>query len=110
VAEGLERSGRLVTGAAAIMVVVFAAFALADVSLIKALGLGLALAVVIDATIVRALVVPATMRPARPPQLVGAAAAGDPVSAAGIGRNRRWQPGPVGGYRRRPRLMGFGDQ
>ncbi len=62
VAEGLERSGRLVTGAAAIMVVVFAAFALADVSLIKALGLGLALAVAIDATIVRALVVPATMR------------------------------------------------
>ena len=44
------------------MVVVFAAFALADVSLIKALGLGLALAVAIDATIVRALVVPATMR------------------------------------------------
>jgi uncharacterized membrane protein YdfJ with MMPL/SSD domain len=41
---------------------VFAAFALADVSLIKALGLGLALAVAIDATIVRALVVPATMR------------------------------------------------
>jgi len=62
VAEGLERSGRLVTGAAAIMVVVFAAFALADVSLIKALGLGLAIAVAVDATIVRALVVPATMR------------------------------------------------
>ena len=62
-AEGLERVGRLVTGAAAIMVVVFAAFALVDVSLIKALGLGLALAVAIDATIVRALlVVPATMR------------------------------------------------
>ncbi len=61
-AEGLERSGRRVTGAAAIMVVVFAAFALADVSLIKALGLGLALAVAIDATVVRALVVPATMR------------------------------------------------
>jgi len=62
VAEGLERSGRLVTGAAAIMVVVFSAFALADVSLIKALGLGLAIAVAVDATIVRALVVPATMR------------------------------------------------
>jgi len=44
------------------MVVVFAAFALADVSLIKALGLGLAIAVAVDATIVRALVVPATMR------------------------------------------------
>ncbi|HEX2021432.1 MAG TPA: MMPL family transporter [Candidatus Thermoplasmatota archaeon] len=62
VAEGLERTGRLITGAAAIMVVVFAAFGLADVVIIKAVGLGLALAVAIDATIVRALVVPATMR------------------------------------------------
>jgi RND superfamily putative drug exporter len=62
VAEGLERSGRLVTGAAAIMVAVFAAFGLADVVLIKSIGLGLALAVAIDATLVRALIVPATMR------------------------------------------------
>ena len=62
VAEGLERSGRLVTGAAAIMVAVFGAFGLAQVVLIKSIGLGLALAVVIDATIVRALIVPAAMR------------------------------------------------
>ena len=62
VAEGLERSGRLITGAAGIMFVVFGAFALADVLIIKAIGLGLALAVAIDATLVRALVVPATMR------------------------------------------------
>jgi len=62
VAEGLERSGRLITGAAAIMVAVFGAFALADVLIIKAIGLGMALAVAIDATLVRALVVPATMR------------------------------------------------
>jgi RND superfamily putative drug exporter len=62
VAEGLERSGRLVTGAAAIMVAVFAAFGLADVVLIKSIGLGLALAVAIDATLVRALIVPAVMR------------------------------------------------
>jgi RND superfamily putative drug exporter len=62
VAMGLERSGRLITGAAAIMVGVFAAFALADMVLIKAIGLGMALAVAIDATLVRALVVPATMR------------------------------------------------
>src|SRR2546428_5373453 len=62
VAEGLERSGRLITGAAAIMVGVFAAFALADIVIIKAIGLGMALAVAIDATLVRALVVPATMR------------------------------------------------
>src|SRR5207302_5378232 len=62
VAMGLERSGRLITGAAAIMVGVFAAFALADIVIIKAIGLGMALAVAIDATLVRALVVPATMR------------------------------------------------
>ena len=62
VAEGMERSGRLITGAAAIMVAVFAAFGLADVVLIKALGLGLAIAVTMDATLVRALVVPAVMR------------------------------------------------
>ena len=62
VAEGLERIGRLITGAAAIMVGVFLAFALAEVVIIKAIGLGMAIAVAIDATLVRALVVPATMR------------------------------------------------
>jgi len=62
VASGLERSGRLITGAAAIMVGVFIAFALADVVIIKSVGLGLAIAVALDATLVRALVVPATMR------------------------------------------------
>ncbi|MFN2452281.1 MAG: MMPL family transporter [Candidatus Dormibacteria bacterium] len=62
VAEGLERSGRLVTGAAAIMVGVFFAFALAQVVLIKATGLGMGIAVFVDATLVRALVVPALMR------------------------------------------------
>ena len=61
-AEGLESIGRLITGAAAIMVGVFLAFALADVVIIKAIGLGMAIAVAIDATLVRALVVPATMR------------------------------------------------
>jgi RND superfamily putative drug exporter len=62
VADGLEKSGRLITGAAAIMVAVFLAFGLADVVLIKSLGLGLALAVAIDASLVRALIVPAVMR------------------------------------------------
>jgi len=62
VAEGLERSGRLITSAAAIMVAVFAAFASAQVVLVKAMGLGMALAVTLDATLVRVLIVPATMR------------------------------------------------
>jgi RND superfamily putative drug exporter len=62
VAEGLERSGRLVTGAAAIMVAIFSAFALGDVLVVKSVGLAMAIAVAIDATVVRALIVPATMR------------------------------------------------
>jgi putative drug exporter of the RND superfamily len=62
VAMGLEKSGRLITGAAAIMVAVFLAFALADVVIIKAIGVGLAIAIAIDATIVRILVVPSVMR------------------------------------------------
>ena len=62
VALGLERSGRIVTSAALIVVVVAGSFAFADIVLIKALGLGMAIAVALDATIVRALLVPATMR------------------------------------------------
>src|SRR5258708_8362779 len=62
VAEGRGGIGRLITGAGAIMVGVFLAFALAQVVIIKAIGLGMAIAVAIDATLVRALVVPATMR------------------------------------------------
>jgi len=62
VALGLQRSGGLITSAAIIVVVVSASFATADVILVKALGLGMALAVVLDATFVRALLVPATMR------------------------------------------------
>ncbi len=62
VASGLERTGRLITGAAAVMFVVFMAFGLAEVVIIKAIGIGLAIAVAIDATIVRSLVVPAVMR------------------------------------------------
>jgi RND superfamily putative drug exporter len=62
VARGIERSGRIVTSAALIVVVVAASFAFADIVLIKALGLGMAIAVALDATVVRALLVPATMR------------------------------------------------
>jgi RND superfamily putative drug exporter len=62
VARGLERSGRIVTSAALVVVVVAGSFAIADIVLIKALGLGMAIAVGLDATVVRALLVPATMR------------------------------------------------
>jgi putative drug exporter of the RND superfamily len=62
VAVGLERSGRIISSAALIVVVVTASFVTADVVIVKALGLGIALAVTIDATLVRALLVPATMK------------------------------------------------
>jgi RND superfamily putative drug exporter len=62
VARGLERSGRIVTSAALIVVVVAGSFAFADIVLIKALGLGVAIAVALDATVVRALLVPSTMK------------------------------------------------
>ncbi len=62
VAVGLQRSGRIITSAALIVVVVTTSFVSADVIIIKALGLGIALAVTVDATIIRALLVPSTMR------------------------------------------------
>jgi RND superfamily putative drug exporter len=62
VAIGLERSGRIVTSAALIVVVVSSSFIAADMILVKAIGLGMALAVFLDATLVRGLLVPATMR------------------------------------------------
>jgi uncharacterized membrane protein YdfJ with MMPL/SSD domain len=76
VAEGLAKTAGVITGAALIMVSVFSAFALAQSITIKSIGVGMAIAVLIDATIVRVLLVPATMRL--------------------IGRWNWWAPGPLG--------------
>jgi putative drug exporter of the RND superfamily len=62
VVVGLERTGRLITGAAAIMAAVFFGFGLARSVVIQSVGVGIGVAVVVDATIVRTLLVPATMR------------------------------------------------
>ena len=62
VAVGLQRSGRIITSAAFLIVIVFAGFAAGEVLAIKQLGVGLAIAVLVDATIVRTLLVPATMK------------------------------------------------
>jgi putative drug exporter of the RND superfamily len=62
VAEGLARTAGVITGAALIMITVFAAFALAEVITIKSIGVGMAIAVAVDATVIRVLLVPATMR------------------------------------------------
>jgi RND superfamily putative drug exporter len=62
VALGLERTGRLVTAAALLLAVVFTAFATSEVTFIKLFGLGLTMAVLVDATLVRGVLVPAFMR------------------------------------------------
>jgi RND superfamily putative drug exporter len=84
VAEGLAKTAGVITGAALIMVTVFAAFALAESITIKSIGVGMAIAVLIDATIVRVLLVPATMRL--------------------MGKWNWWAPGPLGRFAER---LGF---
>jgi RND superfamily putative drug exporter len=81
VALGIERTGRLITGAALIMATVFFSFGMAEAVVIKAIGLGMGLAVMVDATVVRALLVPAAMRL--------------------MGRWNWWAPGPLSYLHRR---------
>ena len=117
VASGLERSGRIITSAAAIVILVSLAFASADMVIVKALGVGMALAVLLDATLVRGLLVPATMRllgsvnwwwpwpfnrllPGVVFREVGAAGASETVDAgAGTGAATSPPALPVGGER-----------
>jgi RND superfamily putative drug exporter len=61
VADGLASTARVITAAAAIMIAVFMSFVLGDLRVLKLLGLGLAVAIFIDATIVRMVLVPSTM-------------------------------------------------
>lgn len=62
VALGLQRTGRIITSAALLLVVVILSFATSEVLVVKIIGVGLAIAILVDATIVRALLMPATMR------------------------------------------------
>ncbi|MFD1828798.1 MMPL family transporter [Streptomyces desertarenae] len=75
VREGLAHTGRVITAAAAIMIVVFAAFVLGPDRMLRQFGLGLAVAVALDAVVIRCLIVPAVM------QL--------------LGRRAWWLPGPL---------------
>ncbi|SHM96562.1 MMPL family transporter [Actinacidiphila paucisporea] len=86
VAVGLERTGRLITAAALVVATVLGALATSQLSILKLLGAGLALAVVVDATLVRGLLVPALMRL--------------------LGRHNWWAPGPL---RRLHRKVGLTD-
>jgi len=62
VATGLQRSARIITAAALLLAIVFAAFITSGVTNIKTLGFGVAFAIILDATLIRGLLVPALMR------------------------------------------------
>jgi putative drug exporter of the RND superfamily len=62
VAEGLEKTAGIITAAGLIMIVVFGAFALGHVLVVKELGIGLAMAVLLDSTIIRVIMVPVSMK------------------------------------------------
>ncbi len=79
VADGLQRTGRIITSAALLLVVVIGAFSTSGITFIKLIGVGMAVAIVVDATLVRAVLVPALLR------LLGHAAWWAP------GPLRRWQ-------------------
>ncbi|MFC7550168.1 MMPL family transporter [Plantactinospora sp. GCM10030261] len=81
VAVGLQHTGRIITAAALLLIIVVAGFATGDMSYIKMIGIGIVVAVVVDATLVRVLLVPATMRL--------------------LGRWNWWAPGPLGRFYRR---------
>jgi RND superfamily putative drug exporter len=76
VATGLQRTGGIITSAALLLLVVIGAFSLSGITFIKMIGIAMLIAVVIDATVVRTLLVPATMRL--------------------LGRANWWAPGPLG--------------
>jgi RND superfamily putative drug exporter len=81
VASGLQHTGRIITAAALLLIVVVAGFASGGVVFIKMIGVGMIVAIVVDATLVRALLVPATMRL--------------------LGRWNWWAPGPLARVYRR---------
>ncbi|GAA3160209.1 MMPL family transporter [Blastococcus jejuensis] len=76
VATGLQRTGGIITSAALLLLVVIGAFSLSGIVFIKMIGVAMLIAIVVDATIVRILLVPATMRL--------------------LGRANWWAPGPLG--------------
>ncbi|GAA4448355.1 MMPL family transporter [Phytohabitans houttuyneae] len=81
VARGLAATGRIITAAALLLIVVVAGFATGGIMFVKLIGVGMIVAIVVDATLVRALLVPATMRL--------------------LGRWNWWAPGPLGRVYRR---------
>jgi uncharacterized membrane protein YdfJ with MMPL/SSD domain len=76
VATGLQRTGGIITSAALLLLVVIGAFSLSGITFIKMIGVAMLIAIVVDATVVRIMLVPATMRL--------------------LGRANWWAPGPLG--------------
>ncbi len=76
VARGLQHTGRIITAAALLLVIVVGGFATGEMAFIKMMGVGMIVAIVVDATLVRMVLVPATMRL--------------------LGRWNWWMPGPLG--------------
>jgi len=89
VATGLQRSGRIITSAAFLVIIVFLGFAAGQTLGIKEFGLALAIAVAVDATLVRCILVPATMTLLGPGQLVGARTPAPPAPAPRPARGTR---------------------
>jgi RND superfamily putative drug exporter len=81
VATGLQRTGRIITSAALLLIVVVVGFAAGDTAFLKLIGIGMITAIFVDSTLVRALLVPASMRL--------------------LGRWNWWAPGPLGRLYRR---------
>jgi RND superfamily putative drug exporter len=81
VATGLQRTGQIITSAAALLIVVVVGFAAGHTAFLKLIGIGMVTAILVDATLVRALLVPASMRL--------------------LGRWNWWAPGPLGRLYRR---------
>ncbi len=104
VATGLQRTGGVITSAALLLVIVIGAFSASGITFIKLLGVGMIVALVIDASIVRVLLVPATMRllgranwwaPGRLRRLYARYGIGDSDAEAGAGVRRRVVEGSV---------------
>jgi len=90
VATGLQRTGRIITSAALLLIIVVIGFATGDIGFVKLIGVGMVVAILVDATLVRALLVPATMRL--------------------LGRWNWWAPGPLARFHRRYGLAETGPE
>ena len=97
VATGVQRTGRIITSAAVLLAVVIGGFATSGIVFMKMIGIGMLVAVLIDATVVRAMLVPATMQLLGDWQLVGARPDAALVGAARPARVRAGRAGAGAG-------------